>query len=105
MVEIGFKYNMMDLQAAIGLRQMEKIEAYWKRREAVWNRYQEAFAGLPLALPAPPEPDTRHAYHLYTILVDPDRGPPHPGPAPAGPAPPGDRHRGPLPLDPQLHGL
>jgi dTDP-4-amino-4,6-dideoxygalactose transaminase len=39
----------------------------------VWRRYQEAFADLPVGLPAPPEPDTRHAYHLYTILVDEER--------------------------------
>jgi dTDP-4-amino-4,6-dideoxygalactose transaminase len=69
----GFKYNMMDLQAAIGIHQLARVEEYWKRRERVWKRYQEAFRDLPLGLPAPVEPDTRHAYHLYTILVDPDR--------------------------------
>ncbi len=75
--EVGFKYNMMDIQAAIGLRQIEKIGPYWERRLAVWNRYQDAFAGLPLTLPAPLE-DTaatgsKHALHLYTILIDPAR--------------------------------
>jgi dTDP-4-amino-4,6-dideoxygalactose transaminase len=69
-VECGYKYNMMDLQAAIGLHQLERIEAYWKRREAIWRRYAEAFADLPLTLPAPVEGGTRHAYHLYTVLVD-----------------------------------
>ncbi len=69
-VEAGFKYNMMDLQAAIGIHQLARIEPYWKRREKVWNRYNEAFADLPLGLPAPVEPDTRHGYHLYTVLVD-----------------------------------
>jgi dTDP-4-amino-4,6-dideoxygalactose transaminase len=68
--EAGFKYNMMDIQAAIGIHQLQRVEPYWHRREAIWRRYNEAFADLPLALPADPEPDTRHAYHLYTILVD-----------------------------------
>ncbi|HAR97079.1 MAG TPA: UDP-4-amino-4,6-dideoxy-N-acetyl-beta-L-altrosamine transaminase [Deltaproteobacteria bacterium] len=72
-VECGFKYNMMDIQAAIGIHQLERIEAYWKRRKTVWNTYQTAFAGLPVGLPAEPEQGTRHAFHLYTILVDKDR--------------------------------
>ena len=69
-VEAGFKYNMMDLQAAIGIHQLARVESWWKRREQIWKRYQEAFADLPIGLPAPVEPGTRHAYHLYTILVD-----------------------------------
>jgi dTDP-4-amino-4,6-dideoxygalactose transaminase len=69
-IECGFKYNMMDIQAAIGIHQLSRVEPYWHRREEIWQRYTEAFAPLPLTLPAAPEPDTRHAYHLYTILVD-----------------------------------
>jgi dTDP-4-amino-4,6-dideoxygalactose transaminase len=69
-VECGFKYNMMDLQAAIGIHQLSRVESYWKRREDIWRRYNEAFAELPIGLPVSPEPNTRHAYHLYTILVD-----------------------------------
>lgn len=72
-VECGFKYNMMDIQAAIGLHQLDRVEPYWRRREDIWRRYMEAFADLPLVLPAPPEPDTRHAYHLFTVLVDETR--------------------------------
>ncbi|MFK7915264.1 MAG: DegT/DnrJ/EryC1/StrS family aminotransferase [Pseudomonadales bacterium] len=72
-VECGFKYNMMDIQAAIGVEQMRKVEGNWERRQQIWNQYQEAFRGLPLGLPAPVEPDTRHAYHLYTLLIDPNR--------------------------------
>ncbi len=69
-VEAGFKYNMMDIQAAIGLHQLQRIEPYWRRREEIWNRYNTAFADLPVTLPAEPEADTRHAYHLYTLLID-----------------------------------
>lgn len=69
----GFKYNMMDLQAAIGLHQLDRVEQNWLRRREIWSRYQEAFDGLPVERPAEPAPDTRHAYHLYTLLVDEDR--------------------------------
>ncbi|MHA6204404.1 DegT/DnrJ/EryC1/StrS family aminotransferase [Dyella soli] len=69
-VECGFKYNMMDLQAAIGIHQLARVEQNWLRRRELWQRYDEAFAGLPLGLPAAPEADTRHGYHLYTIMVD-----------------------------------
>jgi dTDP-4-amino-4,6-dideoxygalactose transaminase len=72
-VEAGFKYNMMDLQAAIGLHQLERVESMWRRRQEIWSRYDEALADLPIARPAPPAPDTRHGLHLYTILVEPGR--------------------------------
>lgn len=68
--ECGFKYNMMDLQAAIGIHQLERVEKCWEKRLRVWERYNEAFSDLPIGLPSAPEPCTRHAYHLYTIIVD-----------------------------------
>ena len=72
-VAAGFKYNMMDLQAAIGIHQLARVEQNWKRRAEIWRRYNQAFADLPVETPAPVEPGTRHAYHLYTILVDEER--------------------------------
>jgi len=71
--ECGFKYNMMDLQAAIGIHQLKRVESYWKHRQSIWQRYSEAFADLPIGLPTDPEPQTRHAYHLYTIGVDEEK--------------------------------
>jgi len=72
-VEAGFKYNMMDLQAALGIHQLPRVDAYHERREAVWAAYDQAFATLPegrrLGLPAPQEPDTLHARHLYSVMV------------------------------------
>jgi dTDP-4-amino-4,6-dideoxygalactose transaminase len=65
----GFKYNMMDLQAALGIHQLRRVEANWSRRQEIWRRYVEAFSDLPIDLPAPPEVDTRHAYHLFQITV------------------------------------
>jgi dTDP-4-amino-4,6-dideoxygalactose transaminase len=72
-VECGFKYNMMDLQAAIGIHQLARVETNWQRRQAIWNRYQQAFADLPVIRPLVPEPNTRHAYHLYTLLIDKEK--------------------------------
>ncbi len=69
-VDLGFKYNMMDMQAAIGLHQLPRIERWWERRRQIWRRYDAELAGLPLETPVPPAPDTRHAFHLYTVLID-----------------------------------
>lgn len=69
-VECGFKYNMMDLQAAIGIHQLARVEESWQKRKTIWNQYNRAFQKLPITVPAEPAPDTRHAYHLYTILID-----------------------------------
>ncbi|MBU1249215.1 MAG: DegT/DnrJ/EryC1/StrS family aminotransferase [Proteobacteria bacterium] len=69
-VEAGYKYNMMDLQAAIGIHQLKRVEETLVRRREIWARYDETLSDLPLTLPAPEEPDTVHARHLYTVLVD-----------------------------------
>lgn len=70
----GYKYNMMDLQAAIGLHQLASLEARLERREAIWRRYDEALAGFAVTRPAPVRHGDRHARHLYTVLVDPACG-------------------------------
>jgi dTDP-4-amino-4,6-dideoxygalactose transaminase len=69
-MECGFKYNMMDLQAAIGIHQLARVEKNWLRRQEIWEKYNNELADLPILLPLPPEPNTRHAYHLYTIQID-----------------------------------
>lgn len=66
----GFKYNMMDIQAAIGLHQLARVAEMHARRVQIWERYGRAFAGLPLRLPAPVPAGDVHARHLYTVLVD-----------------------------------
>lgn len=72
-VECGFKYNMMDVQAAIGLHQLARVEQSWHRRGEIWQRYDEAFAALPISLPPPADPNTRHGRHLYTVMIDSQR--------------------------------
>jgi dTDP-4-amino-4,6-dideoxygalactose transaminase len=69
----GFKYNMMDLQAALGLHQIQRANEWLKLREEIWRAYDAAFADLPLFLPPAAEPDTVHARHLYTPLIDLER--------------------------------
>lgn len=71
-IHAGYKYNMTDMQAAIGVHQLGRVDAYWERRREIWGRYNEAFRDLPCFLPPEPAPDTKHAFHLYTPLVDID---------------------------------
>jgi dTDP-4-amino-4,6-dideoxygalactose transaminase len=65
----GFKYNMTDVQAAVGLHQLPRLDQWIDRRVELWERYDRLLADLPLETPAEPEPHTRHARHLYQINV------------------------------------
>ncbi|MEO8430194.1 MAG: aminotransferase class I/II-fold pyridoxal phosphate-dependent enzyme [Acidobacteriota bacterium] len=70
----GFKYNMMDIQAALGLHQLKRLEGFLVERERLARRYDEALVDLPgLVLPKRVPYPVRHAWHLYTPLVDIDR--------------------------------
>jgi dTDP-4-amino-4,6-dideoxygalactose transaminase len=71
-VEPGFKFNMTDIQAAIGLHQLPRLDAWIDRRTQLWERYDELLAGLPLETPPPAAEGTRHARHLYQVLIAPD---------------------------------
>lgn len=71
-VEPGFKYNMTDVQAALGCHQLGRLDRWIDRRAELWERYDERLAGLPLSTPAPPAAGTRHARHLYQVRVEPD---------------------------------
>lgn len=70
-VRPGFKYNMTDVQASLGLHQLPRLDAWIERRAELWERYDALLAGLPLRTPPPPEPGTRHARHLYQVLLEP----------------------------------
>lgn len=69
-VEPGFKYNMIDVLAALGIGQLKRVEQNWQIRQSIWQMYNDKLQGLPIRLPAVEEENTRHAYHLYTILID-----------------------------------
>jgi len=68
----GFKYNMMDLQASLGIHQLARLDKNFERRKQIWEIYNKAFEGLPVAIPYE-EKNTIHARHLYTLLLDIDK--------------------------------
>jgi dTDP-4-amino-4,6-dideoxygalactose transaminase len=72
--EPGFKFNMTDVQASLGLRQLEHLDAWIDYRTELWKLYDELLEGLPLDLPPEAEEGTRHARHLYQVRVTPDAG-------------------------------
>lgn len=63
---LGFNYRMTDIHAAMGLSQLERLEAYVQRRNVLAQRYDRAFSDLPLRLPTV-LPDNRSAFHLYVV--------------------------------------
>ena len=67
----GFKYNMMDMQAALGLHQLPALEGFIRRRTELAERYRERLAGWPQwDLPAAPPYDHRPAWHLFAPLLN-----------------------------------
>ncbi|MHB8140471.1 MAG: UDP-4-amino-4,6-dideoxy-N-acetyl-beta-L-altrosamine transaminase [Vulcanimicrobiaceae bacterium] len=69
-VELGFNYRMTEVEAALGLAQLARIETFLERRRALAARYDRELAGMPLVLPYQ-LPDARSAYHLYPVRVGP----------------------------------
>lgn len=69
MQELGYNYRLTDIQAALGLSQLQRADAGMERRQAIADRYDAAFADLPIHLPLR-QPDSLHAFHLYIILTD-----------------------------------
>jgi dTDP-4-amino-4,6-dideoxygalactose transaminase len=66
----GFNYSMTDIQAAIGIHQLEKLAAFQARREQLVAQYDDAFADLPEVVRPPRRDDSVHAWHLYAIRVE-----------------------------------
>jgi dTDP-4-amino-4,6-dideoxygalactose transaminase len=66
----GFKYNMSDLVAAIGIHQLRKVDQFRHRREQIASTYKEAFADLPLRTPLVARPEDKHTWHLYVIQLE-----------------------------------
>ncbi len=65
----GFKYNMMDIQAALGIHQLARVIDNLKLREKYWRMYDEAFRDVGEIILPPEEKGITHARHLYTILL------------------------------------
>jgi dTDP-4-amino-4,6-dideoxygalactose transaminase len=65
----GFKYNLTDIAAALGLHQLKKARAFQARRAAIADAYDAALADLPLITPPRPRPGDDHAWHLYVLRL------------------------------------
>lgn len=65
----GYKYNMSDVLAAIGLAQLPKLEKFWVERRRLFHAYDAALADIPEIIRPVVRPDVRSAYHLYNIRV------------------------------------
>ncbi|MCB1041444.1 MAG: DegT/DnrJ/EryC1/StrS aminotransferase family protein [Acidobacteria bacterium] len=66
--ELGFKYNMTDLQASIGMHQLKRVQRNWSRRKEIWERYQNEFTQL-AQVPSPVAHNQKHAYHLFQLVL------------------------------------
>ncbi|HNU10593.1 MAG TPA: DegT/DnrJ/EryC1/StrS aminotransferase family protein [Rubrivivax sp.] len=70
----GFKYNLTDIAAALGIHQLQRVRAFQQRRAEIAARYDAGFAGLPIVLPPQPAAGDLHAWHLYAIRLADDAG-------------------------------
>lgn len=67
-IELGFNYRITDIQAALGMNQLQRLDQFVARRRELVQRYNNAFINLPLVLPWQ-HPDTCSAFHLYVIRL------------------------------------
>jgi dTDP-4-amino-4,6-dideoxygalactose transaminase len=70
----GFKYNLTDIAAAMGIHQLKKARRFQQRREAIALRLSAGLAGLPIQLPPAPAAGETHSWHLYAIRLGDDAG-------------------------------
>ena len=68
--EIGFKYNMIDINAAMGIVQLKKIENSWKKRKKFFEIYRKKLSNLPVTFQEFKEKNIKHAYHLFLLVID-----------------------------------
>lgn len=71
-IELGFNYRMTDIQAALGVSQMQRLDTFVVRRTELARRYDDCLAGLPVIRPWQ-HPDGNSAWHLYVVRIDPHR--------------------------------
>lgn len=70
MVALGYNYRLPDINCALGLSQLCKLDAWLARRRAIAARYYEAYADLPAVQPLTVRPDRNPAWHIYPVLLD-----------------------------------
>jgi dTDP-4-amino-4,6-dideoxygalactose transaminase len=71
--EVGFKYNMTDIQAAMGIQQLARVESNWLRRKDIWDAYKYRLKDIKIRLPENANSLDRHALHLFPIRIDESR--------------------------------
>jgi len=71
-IDLGYNYRMTDLQAALGLSQMQRLDEFVSKRHAIANRYDQLLAGLPVTAPWQ-HPDGYSGLHLYVIRLKRDK--------------------------------
>jgi perosamine synthetase len=69
-VELGYNYRLSDMQCALGLSQLRKLDERIARRQAIAEKYRTAFASLPEVKPLAVRPGVFHAYHLFVVRLD-----------------------------------
>ncbi|MAZ77924.1 MAG: UDP-4-amino-4,6-dideoxy-N-acetyl-beta-L-altrosamine transaminase [Legionellaceae bacterium] len=70
----GLKYNMMDMQAALGIHQLKRLDSFIDKRQQLVKRYYEKLAGWDAwQLPSTPDYEHRHAWHLFAPLINPEK--------------------------------
>lgn len=71
-LEAGYKYNMTDIQAALGIAQLRKVDWMWRRRQQIAGTYTEAFKTCPEVLTPVVKADRESGWHLYVVRLVPD---------------------------------
>src|SRR6185436_17342396 len=70
--ELGYKHNMTDVQASLGIHQLPRLDGWIEYRARLWDNYDAQLRPLPLELPPPPDARMRHSRHLYQVQVGAD---------------------------------
>lgn len=73
MIDLGYNYRMTDMQAALIISQLDKLERFSARRKEIVAKYNEAFAKLPQIVVQKEIPESDTTRHLYILRLDPDR--------------------------------
>jgi dTDP-4-amino-4,6-dideoxygalactose transaminase len=70
----GFKYNMLDIQAALGIHQLPELDTFNAKRKLLAQRYHDSLSDFPeFTLPPSPETSEGHSWHLYAPLLNPEK--------------------------------
>lgn len=72
-IDLGYKYNLTDISAALGLVQLKKNQALWQKRSKIARRYNQAFSRIPEVIVPKIKPDRQTSWHLYVLKLNLER--------------------------------